>query len=194
MKPIKHIDLIHQLCQRTRGCSLREASDAIQRTFNIAGKSIYSLMARGKAFKAGLHGEYRYFSSKEAADAHNAQIELERENRIAAANDRRKMLEAQRARERRAKAREEKGLPPYEPPKPKQPKPAKRVSTEKKPSVLVLGKNDAKKQHLKANIIWPEHVKVQKAPTPKDERFTFTPPDKNWRGVISQDWEQRKAA
>lgn len=39
----------------------------------------------------------------------------------------------------------------------------------------------------------PPHVQVQRAPTPRDDRFTFTPPP-GWKGELVQEWEQRRNA
>lgn len=184
-----HGEVIRNLCARDIGCSLREAADAIDRKLNITSVYFVGLLKKGIVTKAGVHGEYRYFTDAEAAKAHDAQAKLDREAQLEASAQRKREQQAKRERDKRAAAAAKRP--------PKQAKP-KRASTALKPSGLTLSTRakdlQRKREHIAATIIWPEHVKVQKAPTPRDDRFTFTPPSKEWRGVISQDQQERWAA
>lgn len=44
-----------------------------------------------------------------------------------------------------------------------------------------------------ATVTIPAHVQIQRAPTPRDDRFTFTPPP-GWKGELTREWEQRRRA
>ena len=187
-----HGEVIRNLCARDIGCSLREAAEAIDRKLNITSVYFVQLLKKGIVTKAGVHGEYRYFTDVDAAKLHDEHAQAERAIKLKESADRKRAYQAERERKKRA------AKAALRPPKPaKQAKP-KRASTALKPSGLTLSTKrqdqERKREHKAATIIWPEHVKVQKAPTPRDDRFTFTPPSKEWRGVISQDQQERWAA
>jgi hypothetical protein len=55
----------------------------------------------------------------------------------------------------------------------------------KKPGMLKLDPD--------APAIVPDGLKVIECPAGKDQRFTFTPPHKQWRGQITRDWHAGRA-
>lgn len=192
---VKHgtiVNVIRDLCARPQGCSLPEAAQAIGRPMNCAS-SYLSKHLKAELTKAGCYGEYRYFTDSEKAAEFHAIAVAERAARLEASRVKKNAYRALKERERRAKMRADNPLPP-KPPKPA--KPPKRASTAMRQSGITLGGDpkEEKRLHKQATIIWPEHVQIQRAPTPKDDRFSFTPPDANWRGVISQDQQERWAA
>lgn len=185
-----HGEVIRNLCARDIGCSLREAADAIDRKLNITSVYFVGLLKKCIVTKAGVHGEYRYFTDAEAAKLHDEHAHAERAIKLKESADRKRAYQAERERKKRA------AKAALRPPKP--PKEPKRASIAPRKSGLTLSTRaqdlDRKKQHMKATIIYPENYKYTKAPTPRDDRFTFTPPSKEWRGVISQDQQERWAA
>lgn len=204
------INVIRELCSRENGCSLREAADAVNRPMNVASTYLSKQIA-SELTKAGCHGEYRYFTDADAAAKYHVVAVAKRAEQLRLSKIRKNNRRAEKHRNDRIKARAEKGLPPYDPNNPSTVKPsikgmtraakkagARRKNIDPKPSGLTLSTRaqdqERKRDHKQATIIWPEHVKVQKAPTPRDDRFTFTPPSKDWRGVISQDQQERWAA
>lgn len=192
-------NIIRSLAQRKIGVSLREVADKLDRPLNIASGMVSRIHRQKELTKAGIHGQYRYFANPEDAKKHDLEAEEARLKRVQAYKERQNVVRAKRRREARAKAREAKGLPPYVKPTPK-PKPPKAQKVDLKPrdSRIVLSTKDQdlekKKAHKAANIVWPEHVKVQVIPTGQDTRFKFIPPSKEWRGQITQDWHDRRLA
>jgi hypothetical protein len=69
---------------------------------------------------------------------------------------------------------------------------AKRAAGIRKESVDATVTVKAERQSwATAEPVIPPHVKVQRLPSGKDERFSFTPPP-GWRGAITQDWLNRR--
>lgn len=193
-------DTIRELCARSIGCSLREASDAIERTFNITSVYLINLVKTGSAFKAGVHGEYRYFSNPDDAAAHDVIAKQERLERLKESEKRKKEYQYNYDKEKRAKNRAAKGLPTYEEElkmrqAKKQPKKQTIDLTPRKSGVVLStteGERQNKKSHIAAKIVWPDHVKVQIVPGYRgDTRFKFTP-EPGWRGAITEDWMARQ--
>lgn len=81
----------------------------------------------------------------------------------------------------------------WQPAKPKR-KPAK----PKHGPALTIGRSKPKSAGqisiaAATTVTMPPHVQVQRAPTPRDDRFTFTPPP-GWKGELTREWEERRAA
>lgn len=182
------VNTIRARCARPEGCSLREAAEAVDRPLN--GASVYlSEHLKAELTKAGCHGEYRYFTDKQAAEDFHAVAVVKRAEKLKESKARKNAMRAQKEREKRAEYRLANPLPQKEPKQAKK----KRATTALRPSGLTIGsdRKEAKREHQKATIIWPDHVQVQRAPTPRDDRFTFTPPP-GWKGQITQDWLNRR--
>lgn len=182
-------------CADPAGRTLKEVAAHIDRTTNGTLSVLFPALKDGRLHRAGIQPWSRYFSSEEDAEAFNKIAPdllkaHKEEQRIKARTRDEKYWKAREEREkikRRAAAAERaKNKPPKEPKPVKQ----KRATTVLNPSGIAP-KTDAKKLHQQATIIWPEHVQVQRAPTPRDDRFSFTPPP-GWKGQITQDWMNRR--
>jgi hypothetical protein len=178
---------VRSMAARDTGVSLKEAATAIDRPFNVTSRYICAMLKEGYCVKAGVHGEYRYFVDREAAQAWDTVAQAERAERLKAAKERRAEKDRQRERNKRAKARAEKGLAPYVKPEPK----PKKVNLKPRTSGINLSKVDTRKEHLKARIEYPEGYKHTVAPTGYDTRFTFTPPP-GWVGSFGTEWKQKR--
>lgn len=178
-----HVKKVREMTARPQGVSLREAADAINRPLNVTSVYVVKLVKDGEAFKAGVHGEYRYFKDKALAEQHDAKAKAEHAIYMAEAKKRKNAKRAEAERKRRAAIRQAKGLPPYDP-TPKPPKP-------KAPAKLRQTKDWTPQESVKATVIWPENVKVHVLPTGRDTRFSFDPPP-GWVGQISKDWLDRR--
>lgn len=185
----KVVTKVRELCARDIGVSLAELRDEINRPLNCCSGYLSKMLAEKEVYKAGSHGYYRYFKSKEHAEAHDAVAKIERAARLAESTKRKNDKRAAKEREKRAAARAAKGLPPYvKPTKKEKPPKSPRISLEKRYSGLVLSKKEEPRPA--ARIVWPDHVKIQKIGHGEDTRFKFTPPS-GWKGEITKDWEAR---
>lgn len=185
----KVVTKVRELCARDIGVSLAELRDEISRPLNSCSAYLSKMLAEGKVYKAGSRGYYRYFKSKDHAEAHDSVAKVERAARLAESKKRKNEAKAAKERQKRAAARAAKGLPPYEKPvKKEKPPKSPRISLEKRCSGLVLSKKEEPRPA--ARIVWPDHVKIQKLAHGEDTRFKFTPP-KGWKGEITKDWESR---
>ncbi len=169
-------DQIVESCKTPAGLTASEAANALGDDTHKITSLIWSLIRKGRLFKSGVHRHYRYFTSKEDADAWN----LIAEDAYKAA----RLAVKQRQKEARRTGNPP-GRPSDQKTKPK-PKPV--------PIVLRSAGKSKKMDKIKsqnANVTWPDHVKVQFAPQHKDSRFSFDPPP-GWKGQITQDWMDRR--
>lgn len=182
---------VKELCARENGASLKEISVGIDRPFNVCSKFLSNLMEAQEIVKAGVHGEFRYFVDRDKAAQHDKEAKLQRAKQKEEAHERKKAQQAERERRKRAERREAKGLGQYVKPEPK----PKKQKVEKEGREVYVRANDRytqiKRQHLQATITKPDHVKVQYIPHGEDYRYKFVPPSKDWKGQISQDWQDR---
>lgn len=157
------------LCGTPQGMSLKELRVAIDRQSRTTMSIANPLLARGDLHSAGITYFTRYFTHKEHADAFALIAEAEHQKHLAKKLDeRRAQWRAKNQRDTEKKRKE-----------PKAKKERKQALRQTKPYVAAEPK--------KAKVIWPEHVQVQRIPTPQDTRFTFDPPP-GWRGEITRDW------
>lgn len=171
----EHFQILSKLFSSNTGCSLPEACKAIDRLANTTGVLLATWCKQGKIHKSGVYRKFRYFLSKEHADAYQIQAEL---------------------------AKTKVRAKPAKPPKPVKPPKAKKSTGPKlkldpRPSGLVISTReqdqDRKREAKKATVTWPENVKVQVIPTGQDTRYKFIPPE-GWKGQITQDWYNRRLA
>lgn len=183
---------VRALCARDIGCSLKDASEALDRPLNTASVYAMNLVNHGEVVKAGVHGEYRYFKDRQKAAEHDLVAKESRRIQVIESKKKKDAKRAQYEREKRARIRAEKGLPPYDPAehkkKEKPPKPAKQA---KEPSIKQTKEWKPPTPKV-VNIVWPENVKVIKRETPKDYRF-FNPPA-GWKGEFLREFEKRRSA
>lgn len=166
-------ETIRKTCDKKNGAAMAEIREAIDRDSQHCAAMVNHCVQRGFIFKAGVRAHLRYFLNPEDRDAFALVAEKLHADECKAA----KLAKQQRRREWYA-ARVA-AMPKKE--KVVKVKPAK----QKKAKLLI--QRAAKPQEVPAQIIWPEHVQVQRIPTPKDTRFTFEPPP-GWRGEITRDW------
>lgn len=173
-------------CSCEEGRTLHEIAAHIERSAHVTHSVLAPVLRNGRLIRAGIRPWSRYFSNREHAEA----FEKIAADLVKAHREKKREQERERQRER-----EKTRVRVY---KPKEPVKPKKASTALKPSGLTLSTKrqdqERKREHIKATIIYPENYKYTKAPTPRDDRFTFTPPSKDWRGVISQDQQERWAA
>lgn len=165
------------------GLSLKDLADAIGETADVTNSSVGVLHRRGHVFQAGVRKFFRYFKNEADALAFDLIAEslyIEHKKEVG----RQKRL--------RKKQRAESGNPYIRPDrKAKEPAAPKPPKPPKKRAELVLRRSEKVEAPAKpSKIIWPEHVKVQVAPTPAS-RFAFEPPP-GWKGEISKDWMNRR--
>lgn len=188
----EHAEIIRKLCARKNGCSMREAADTIDRPLNGVSGYLVKMIKAGEAYKAGVHGEYRYFKNKKSAEEFHLKAVAEHAAELEASKKRKNDRRAQAERDKRAKERAAKGLEPYV-------KPVKKPKVDLKPrysGISIATKQQAldnKRAHQKATITWPDNVKVQVIPHGEDTRFKFNP-EPGWKGQITQDWYDRRLA
>lgn len=157
------------LCSKPEGMSLKELRVAIDRQSRTTMSIANPLLARGDLHGAGITYFTRYFTHKEHADAFALIAEAEHQKHLARKLDeRRAQWRAKNERDTEKKRKE-----------PKAKKEGKPVLRQSKPYVPPTVR--------KAQIIWPDHVQVQRIPTAQDTRFTFDPPP-GWKGEITRDW------
>jgi hypothetical protein len=179
---------VRSLCARPDGASQPEIKEAFNRPVFAPFVWLKILMDNKEVVQSGVYGEYRYFTDQEAAKAHDTQAKAERLERLEAQRLKWNEVKAQKDREKRAKARLERGDV-------KKPAGIKNPLKRKKPQNIVIQSTqqakDQIRQHKAATIIWPEHVKVQHIPVPEDMRFKPAP---GYKGSFLQEWQQRRAA
>lgn len=181
-------------CSSSEGKTLKEIAEHIDRTPHVTHSMLHPALKSGRMIKAGIKPWSRYFAIREHAEAFEkiapelvkAHREAMRLKEAERAREYDRARQAQKTADRRAKAAQR-------PPKEKPPAKPKRASTAMKSSGLTLGNSDAKKLHMQATITYPDGYKKTVAPTPKDDRFSFTPPP-GWKGQITQDWMDRHGA
>jgi DNA-binding Lrp family transcriptional regulator len=174
---------VRALCARPVGVSLAEASDEIGRSQNAVSVYIAKLVGSGDVVRAGVYGEYRYFKNRKKAAEHDVVAKAARDVRMAEAKKRKNERRAQKERENRAIARAQKVVQAVKKAKPK-----------KVHHIVIQSVRQSKdqlRQHKEATIVWPEHVKVQRIPTPADMRFA---PEPGYKGSFLQEWHERRAA
>lgn len=192
---------IVEACSTKDGASMAEIAKTIERTSQNTGVMVGQVAARGYLFRGGAKLRYRYFASQEAAEFFDREISpIIEAQRLEEIKAKQREKNARNKRQARANKRAKKGLPAYDPAKPKTLKPAKKKSIDLTPrkSGVVLstteGERHNKKAHIAAKIVWPENVKVQVVPGYRgDTRFQFTP-EPGWRGAITEDWLNRRMA
>lgn len=168
------------LCSEPKGYQLGELAQRINKCTDTINTLAQLLCREGRLHKAGVRRFIRYFAHAQDAAAFALVAEAEHAQYLAASKAakqaarnlaRRKVTEAKPPQPPKArKVRRKAEAPPC------QRSTAKVVSTPAKP----------------ANVIWPEHVQVQRIPTPAP-RFAFEP-HAGWRGQITSDWMDRRLA
>lgn len=171
-------DLILKACTTPAGMTRAELMAATGKTGNIVGATVQWLLSKDRLHKAGIHRHYRYFADKDAATAWNLLAQAEYVTIRKAAHEKTLADKARREREKRA------SMKAYKPRAKAAPKPAPHQH-------FVIRQERVAEPAQPAKIIWPDSVKVQKIPTPKDTRFTFEPTP-GWRGAITSDWFDRR--
>lgn len=180
---------VRAMCARLEGVSLREASDEISRPDGVASVYLNNMRKSGEVIQAGVHLKYRYFTDKEAAAAYDAKAKADLAKQMAESKERRRIKNTQRERDRRAKMKE-KMIPK------KRKAAAAKIEKILKPKpvgqhVLIESKQqalDKKRAHVNAEIVWPDHVKVQVVTSP--DRYAIPA---NYEGGFMAEWNQRRA-
>jgi hypothetical protein len=180
---------IVKACSGPRGLDLPE----IQQQVEANASTVYAIVRilivkQARLHRAGSRKLFRYFAHEQHARNYSAAFEQERE-RVKAAKVRRKL---DKANAKSAAQRRSAGIAPRNgtgaQPRPK-------TKTKHGPA-LTIGKSKAKAEaplsiaHA-TTVTWPAHVQVQRAPTPRDDRFAFTPPP-GWKGELASEWDQRR--
>lgn len=180
---------IIKLCSSPEGRSTKEIAELLGRKQNSASVYMAELKRAGILFRGGADKTFRFFTDPVAAVEYGKQAKEALKKQIKETMQR----EAAAARELRKSARkqEKQVLDAAQ-------KKSKKVDLTARDSGLVIATKqqeiDHKKLHAKANIIWPEGVKITIIPTGVDTRFVaFVEPGK---GQISQDqrarWKQER--
>ncbi len=173
---------IRTLCARPIGVSQPEIVEAIGKRRIAPFQRLKLLMDSGEVVRSGVYGEYRYFTEPSCAEVYDLSSKAAQVARHDAARKRANATKAAKDRAKRASAIKV----PRRAREPRN-KPAKAL----KPIVLRQPGKSLKTPAKAPTITWPEHVKVQVAPTPKDSRFTFDAPE-GWKGQITRDWMDRR--
>lgn len=209
---------IIRLASRPEGVSQQElmsamggkSQSAVSRALDRIGDAIT---------KAGVKDYHRYFTDKDQAAEYQVTAEIDRERRIKESIEKTRIAEKIRMQKRRDQIRALKPPAPHKPPKPpKKPtmtaeqrkerdterqrakRSAKRMAEllEMKPkaqNIVIESPQqaiDKKRAHLKAQIEWPESVKVQVIPGFKgDTRYK---PEPGYMGSFTKEWQERRAA
>lgn len=167
-------------CQSDEGLTVSEMGKRVGKSADFCNTIAQLLTRQGRLFKAGVFKRQRYFVTKEAADAWNAQAAQERE--AALAESKRQKMKARNLARKLERAAKPKSVP-----KPKkEPKRAKALVE----CARSATKTVAAPSQKPVKVIMPESVKVQVIPTPPS-RFHFEPPP-GWRGQITHDWMDRR--
>lgn len=180
---------VREMCERKEGVSLREASNEIARPDGVASVYLNNMRKAGEVIQAGVHLKYRYFTDKDAAAVYDAKAKADLAKQMAESKERRRIKNAQRERDRRAK--QQAMMIPKK-------RKAEAARIEKiiktKPvvqQVLLESKQQSiekKREHLKAEIVWPEHVKVQVIKS--HDRYSIPA---NHIGGFMEEWNRRRA-
>lgn len=170
--------MVLSLCSREEGACMEEMKAKLERTATAVCNLTHPLMQRGQLFKVGHWPHTRYFTNPEGAKVYEEK--LPEILRIHKEKDHQKRLARQRAYESEKRAK--RGTRVRNRAKPASPRAdALRQTKEWTPPAKPVA----------PVITWPDNVKVTKAPTPKDSRFTFDPPP-GWKGQITRDWMDRR--
>jgi len=184
---------ILQCCATPAGMSQVEVRAATQGKPATIATVLPALLRAGQLHRAGTRKNYRYFTHRAHATAYADRLPQHLEERARQRKEERR----QYIRDRRAAKRQAQGLPPSRQYKAKQPKaaaPAKPRRSAKAGRASTLGPKQAGQSIAGATTVtWPAHVHVQRAPTPRDDRFAFVPPP-GWRGDFIREWQQRRRA
>lgn len=188
---------VRELTARQTGASLKETAEGIGKTQNVASVYIAQILKAQEIVRVGQYGEYRYFKDPELAKAYDVVAAVARKQRIAESKKRKNDNKAKKQREERARARAARGQAPIGQyvRKPYVPKTPKSPLQRKMPQNIVLQTTqqakDQLREHKAATIIWPEHVKVQRIPTPEDVRFKA---NQGYIGPFMREYLERRAA
>jgi hypothetical protein len=172
-------DRILEACTDPLGMGRADLSTTLEKRYSIISASLDWLMSRGRIHRAGVYRHYRFFTSKADADAWDLLAEADYIAIRQAARVKILADKARREREKRAST-----MKVYKPRAKAAPKPAPHQH-------FVIRQERVAEPAQPATVIWPDSVKVQKIPTPKDTRFTFEPKP-GWRGAITSDLIDRR--
>jgi hypothetical protein len=173
---------IMEACATSAGMARAELAAAIDKSRQITGSTLDYLVNTGRIYKSGVHRHIRYFTNADdaqawslvAQDAYDAARQTAKGKRL-----------ADKAARERARNKAKRPYRPRAQTQPKKQHPAPIQSAQPTPRA------EPAAPAVPVTVIWPDHVKVQKAPTPKDMRFTFEPTP-GWRGAITSDWMNRR--
>lgn len=174
--------MIIGLCNSQDGRSTQEIADILDKNRNSISVYMSDLTRAGILFKGGADKSFRFFTDPAACSEYAKQAAADLAKQKEATTQRRREYAAEKERKKRAKAREAKGLAPYQRPE--------RVNLAPRDSGLIIATTqqqiDHKRLHQQANVVWPENVKITVIPTGRDMRFVaVVEPGK---GQISRDW------
>lgn len=179
---------IRELCARDIGVSTAEAAKELHKTMNYTYVYLAAMVKNKEVTRTGSCRDFRYFTDPEHAFAHEEAEKLVAMARAAAARKRKTEMQKIREKRKRAEARAAK------PPVPLLDKKDSKLPKKKATGISLITKQrelEQKREHLKAKIEWPAHVKVQVIPTYQDNRFKPAPGHK---GAFLAEWKEKRAA
>jgi hypothetical protein len=192
-------DRIIEACHASKGLNLAELAEAVNDTNDNVNTIAGILHRDGRLLRAGIRRYYRYFARKEDAAAWDL-VALDVYNKMMTESAERKRIAKNERQRKREKQMTLDGTRPS--------KAKKRARLKQRDLLIKKAKRSRGQQENRVSItvassggsifkpdavvVWPDHVKVQKIPTPVDTRYRFIPPSNDWKGEISRDWMNRR--
>jgi hypothetical protein len=188
-------DKIIAACDCTAGMTATEIAFAVEDTRGSVSTIAAGLYKDGRLKRAGVKCYYRYFIRQEDADAWDLVALDAYKAMMAETKERKRLAKNERQRDRSKQQTIEARI-------------AKGATLQQRDALLRQAKRSRGQQENRVSItvassggsifkpdavvVWPDHVKVQKIPTPVDTRYRFIPPSNDWKGEISRDWMNRR--